>query len=548
MRVRYILDVPEETAQVARAAFPNGNEYMTIRDEVGVIYSDGEFASLFSELGQPGVPPGLLAMATVLQYREGLTDRQAAEAVRARIDWKYLLGLPLTDPGFHYSVLSEFRDRLIAGGSEMSLLDSLLEKLVKKKLVKARGKQRTDSTHVLLAIRQLQRVEVVGETLRRVLNQVAEVAPEWLLAQITPEWFTRYGPRFDKYRLPKAKRKRKALAEEIGADGYHLLQAIYAEDAPPEVRASAVVEVMRQIWIQQYYLDDGQLKWREHKDLPPGHMYIQSPDDPEARNRTKRDINWTGYTVHVTETCDQDNPNLITHVETHPASTGDVSVTADIHIALAEKQLLPSEHFVDAGYTSADHLVISHTDYHLDLIGPVMPDSSWQAKAGQGFDIAHFVIDWQSQTATCPTGKRSQSWYSGQRQGQDFIQIRFATADCRACQHRSLCTKAQHRPRTLFLRPQAEHEALQAARHRQETDEFKERCKMRAGIEGTLSQGVRTFELRRSRYIGLAKTHVQHIATAAAINLARLADWFAGIPKAQTRQTTFAALAASVYI
>ena len=545
MRVRYILDVPEETAQVARAAFPNGNEYMTIRDEVGVIYSDGEFACLFSELGQPGVPPGLLAMATVLQYREGLTDRQAAEAVRARIDWKYLLGLPLTDPGFHYSVLSEFRDRLIAGGLEMSLL----EKLVEKKLVKARGKQRTDSTHVLLAIRQLQRVEVVGETLRRVLNEVAEVAPAWLLAQITPEWFTRYGPRFDKYRLPKAKSKRKTLAEEIGTDGYHLLQAIYADDAPPQVRALATVEVMRQIWIQQYYLDDGQLTWREQKDLPPGHMYIQSPDDPEARNRTKGDINWTGYTVHVTETCDSDRPNLITHVETRPASTGDVSVSADIHIALAEKQLLPSEHFVDAGYTSADHLVNSRTDYDFDLVGPVMPDSSWQAKAGQGFDIANFVIDWESRTATCPTGKRSQSWYSGyQRQGQDFIQVYFAQADCQVCQHRSLCTKAKHRPRTLFFRPQAEHEALQAARERQETDEFKERYKTRAGIEGTLSQGVRAFELRRSRYIGLAKTHVQHVATAAAINLARLADWFAGIPKAQTRQSKFEALAASVYI
>ena len=206
---------------------------------------------------------------------------------------------------------------------------------------------------------------------------------------------------------------------------------------PHNLSVRRLVEVMRQIWIQQYYLDDGQLKWREQKDLPPGHLYIQSPDDPDTRNRTKRDINWTGYTVHVTETCDQDNPNLITHVETRPASTGDVSVTADIHIALAEKQLLPSEHFVDAGYTSADHLVISHTDYHLDLMGPVMSDSSWQAKAGQGFDIAHFVIDWQSQTATCPTGKRSQGWHSGQWQGQDFIQIRFAPPDCRACQHRS---------------------------------------------------------------------------------------------------------------
>jgi transposase len=158
------------------------------------------------------------------------------------------------------------------------------------------------------------------------------------------------------------------------------------------------------------------------------------------------------------------------------------------------------------------------------------------------------VIEWESQTATCPAGKRSQSWYSGQRRGQDFIQARFAPADCLACQNRSLCTKAKHRPRTLFFRPQAEHEALQAARERQETDEFKERYKTRAGIEGTLSQGVRTFQLRRSRYIGLAKTHVQHVATAAAINLARLADWFAGIPRAQTRQTAFAALAASIYI
>jgi len=149
---------------------------------------------------------------------------------------------------------------------------------------------------------------------------------------------------------------------------------------------------------------------------------------------------------------------------------------------------------------------------------------------------------------SCKFGRFFATIRGTESQGQDFIQLYFAQADCQVCQHRSLCTKAKHRPRTLFFRPQAEHEALQAARKRQETDEFKERYKTRAGIEGTLSQGVRTFELRRSRYIGLAKTHVQHVATAAAINLARLADWFAGIPKAQTRQSKFAALAASVYI
>lgn len=172
--------IPDETRRVAQAAFPKGSLYMRIRDELGSLYTDERFVDLFAVRGQPAESPGRLALVTVFQFAEGLSDRQAADSVRARIDWKYALELELTDPGFDFSILSEFRDRLIAGQREQVLLDTLLEALKQKQLLKARGRQRTDSTHVLAAIRELNRLEVVGETMRRALNELADAAPDWL--------------------------------------------------------------------------------------------------------------------------------------------------------------------------------------------------------------------------------------------------------------------------------------------------------------------------------------------------------------------------------
>lgn len=158
--------VPAETARVARSAFPKGNSYLTLRDELETIYTDSLFAALFLKRGQPAEIPGCLALVTVLQFAEGLSDRQAAEAVRSRIDCKYLLGLELEDARFDFSVLSEFRDRILAGKLEQHLLDEVLERFRDRGLVKERGKQRTDSTHIQAAVRNLNRLECVGETMR----------------------------------------------------------------------------------------------------------------------------------------------------------------------------------------------------------------------------------------------------------------------------------------------------------------------------------------------------------------------------------------------
>lgn len=539
-----IAPIPEETARVAHAIFPSGNRYMRLRDELGTIYTDEQFAALYPATGQFAEQPWRIALLLVMQYMENYTDRQAAEAMKTRIDWKYVLSLELTDVGFDFSVLSEFRQRLLASGQEEQILDTLLHLCRERGWLKERGKQRTDSTHVLAAIRTMNRLECVGEALRAALNSLAVVLPEWLRAQVPGEWYDRYGTRTEEYRFPKETSKRQALAEQIGADGWWLLLAIRSAEAPAWAREVPAVEILRRVWMQQFWVDEGMVRWRSDKDIPPASLLISSPYDPEAHLSIKRSTVWTGYKVHLTETCDEERPHLLVHVETTSATTQDMEMTGTIHQALASKHLLPAEHAMDTGYVDGEHLVTSQTTYGVDLLGPVTSSPSWQAHAGQGFDHAGFTINWQDKQATCPQGKISRKWTPKQdRHDAEVIRIQFGKQDCLACPCRSQCTTAITNPRQLVVRPQAQFEAIQAARQRQHTQEFKERYAIRAGIEGTISQGVRAFDLRRSRYIGRAKTHVQHLITAAALNVSRLLAWMMDIPLGGSRLSRFAALA-----
>jgi transposase len=542
LRPEPIGPVPEETARIARAVFRRGNVYLELRDELGTLYEDQAFVSLFPTRGQPAEAPWRLALVTVLQFAEGLSDRQAAEAVRSRIDWKYLLGLEINDAGFDYSILSEFRARLIAGRAEPVLLERLLQRVESRGLLKRRGRQRTDSTHVLAAVRTLNRLERVGETLRAALNALAVVAPDWLRAQAPLAWYDRYGQRVENYALPKTEAARRDLAASIGADGQSLLKAIDTSDQTWLAEVPAV-QVLRQVWAEQYIGDTGELRWREVKEMPPPAQMIASPYDPEARYSTKRELEWVGYKVHLTETCDPDTPHLLTNVETTPATTPDDNMLAIIHASLAARDRLPHEHLVDKGYTDAHVLVDSQRQYGVTIVGPVAEDPSWQAQAGAGFGKADFLIDWEAQTATCPIGKPSLSWLvNPDATKPETVVVRFSRRDCSPCPARSQCTRRQVEPRELVLQPRVEHEALWTARQRQQTEAFKVRYAARAGIESSHAQGVRRCGMRQTRYIGLARTHLQHIATAAAINVIRLGEWWAGTPPGRTRHSHFAAL------
>jgi len=531
--------VPADTARVAQAAFPRGTLYLWMRDELGMLYSDEEFAGLFATRGQPAEAPWRLALVSIMQFLEGLSDRQAADAVRGRIDWKYALGLELTDPGFDASVLSEFRGRLVAGQAECHLLEKMLAVFKAKGWVKGRGRQRTDATHVLAAVRLLSYLMCVGETMRYVLNRLAEIEPEWLAQQLQPEWRERYGRRLDEARLPKDQTQRQALAETIGQDGLRLWQALTASETPERVRQHPAVEVLRRVWLQQYYISEDGLQWRSLDDRPPAALSINSPYDLDARLGKKRETTWLGYKAHITETCDDDQPQLITQVTTTPATTNDCQVPDQIHADLARRDLLPQEHFLDAGYVESRLIVSSRDTYGIEVVGPAPSSPSWQAKAQTGFDVSCFTIDWDQQRVTCPTGQMSTKWSQTHDAHQHpIINVRFPDAACRVCAQHAQCTKSVG-ARHLTLRPREQHEALQAARQYQETPEFRARYCRRSGIEGTFSQADRLCGLRRSRYLGLAKTHLQHIFTALALNLRRLWAWLDGEPLAKTRVASF---------
>jgi len=544
MQPESIAAVPEETARVARAIVPKGNRYLLLRDELGTIYTDEVFLKLYPSRGSYAEAPWRLALVCIMQYMENYTDRQAAEAVQMRIDWKYALSLELTDQGFDATVLSEFRSRLVEHKQEAVLLDELLKLCRERGWLKERGKQRTDSTHVLAAIRTLNRLECVGETLRAALNSLAVVVPGWVRSGVPQEWYERYGSRVEDYHFPKEKTKRQAIAEQMGADGWYLLSLLQGPDAAAWLREVPAVEVLRRVWVQQYGSHEGTPYWRSDEDIPPAALYISSPYDPDAHMSIKRSTVWTGYKVHLTETCDEETPHLLINVETTAATTQDIEETEPIHQALAEKHLLPSEHILDTGYVDGPHLVRSSSRYGIELLGPVIVDPSWQGRAGQGFSVSDFAIDWEAHRVICPQGKTSRKWkWAYNAHGGDRIHVEFGKKDCLACPCRAQCTTAQSNPRQISFHPQAQHEAIQSARKRQTTQEFKDRYAIRAGVEGTISQGVRAFDLRRSRYLGQVKTHLQHIIIATALDVTRLLAFLMGISRDATRVSRFAALA-----
>lgn len=538
--------IPEETVRVAQSAFPKGNPYMQMRDELGSIYTDEMFADLYPKEGQPAIRPWRLALVTVMQFAENLTDRKAAEAVRDRIAWKYALSLELTHAGFDFSVLSEFRQRLLVHEAGQRLLDEMLEQFRRKGLLKAPGRQRTDSTHVLAAVRNLNQLELVHETLRHALNDLAIEAPDWVMSWVSSNWFDRYSKRTNNYLLPKSKTKRKTWVEQVGKDGLLLLTQVYQVQDCPRLAERLSIEILRQVWVQNFYQMEGQVCLRDPKDQPPSAQRISSPYDMEARYSSKRDTSWVGYKVHLTETCDHDAPNLITHVETRPSTEPDHETIEAIHYDLAETDCLPDEHVVDQGYMSVELLVKSQQAYGIELLGPVPADNSWQAREG-GYDSTQFAIDWENQSVTCPQGKQSCSWSLAQTRSQrPVVKIKFRQADCGECSTHDRCTRTtRYRRRTLtLLAPQAHFEAQQVARQRQTTTAFKDRYAIRAGVEGTMSQATVALDGRRSRYRGIEKTHFQHVFIATAINLLRAVSWLNDMPRSVTKPSRFAALAA----
>ena len=550
-----------------------------IRDRLGQWLEDEQFAAAFGVRGRPGWSPSRLALVTTLQRVENLTDRAAAEAARTRIDWQYLLGLPWDDPGFDHSVLAEFRARVAEAGLEQVVLDALLARLAAEGLVAAGGKQRSDSTHVNAAVAALNRLELVGESVRAALEALAAAHPAWLGQRICVADFTgRYGTPMTSWRPPVSQTKREELAIVYARDGYALLEAVYDDAAPAWLGDLPAIDTLRRVLLQNYtrtITSNGRevIKRREKEPegdgLPPGHIRIASPYDTDARWGVKREEFWLGYKLHITETCDDAPactcpprgsgqgraperehgkgcaylvfPNLITNVATTDATVTDNQMTEPIHDALGARRLTPGRHYVDSGYLSAAGVVSALKTQGITLIGPLLADTSAQARAGAGYARSNFIIDYDTRTVTCPQGKTSQSWTPCTQRGQAAAVVTFSTTDCGLCPARQQCTTSRKKRRQLTVLPRDLAEAQTAARSAETTVSFHTDYARRAGVEGTMNQAA-SRGARRARYRGLPKTSLEHMYMATALNLIRLHAYWTGTPLDRRRTSHLARL------
>ncbi|WP_405682306.1 IS1182 family transposase [Streptomyces sp. NBC_01238] len=521
------------TTRVARASNPKGTTAMWVRDRLDGLWCDEDFADWYPRDGRRGLSPAQLATVCVLQFLLGLSDRQAAEAVRCRIDFKYAMAMELDDPGFHHSVLADFRDRLAEGERADRLLDLALARLKAAGLVRERTTQRTDSTHVLAAVRDLTRLELITEAVRAALEEVAGTAGHLLVGLVDEEWGKRYGR---PVRLGKNPTRPKTRILATGNDATRLLEHLYRHGAGRAFGRQ--VQALRQIMVQNYYRDAaGHLLWRTEEDgkpgLPPSSRAIVSPYDTSARYaRHGHIVSWRGFSAHLTETCAPDGPNVITDVATTAATTHDSQVLPGIHTRLQRRGLLPAEHLVDSGYTSLVHLEQAAREHRVTLTGPMPGNPTRQHRRGEGFSRDDFHIDFDRRQVTCPQGQVSQGWHgpypTSSPTAAPLIVARFTKGQCRPCPIRAQCTTSRESARNVGFPPRELRDLQLRVRTEQQTPEWKTRYAVRSGVEGTVNEFAHGHDMRRCRYRGQDKTHIQHVLTAIAVNIERLS----GLPPA----------------
>ncbi|MFE7593499.1 transposase, partial [Kitasatospora sp. NPDC057512] len=474
------------------------------------------------------------------QFLHNLSDRDAAVAVADRISWKYALGLELEYTGFDASVLCEFRARLVAGDRADALLTVMLERLKSAGLVRSGGRQRTDSTHVLACVRTLNRIECLGEALRAALEEIARTSPGFIVPLLREGWDERYGRKVETSRLLRRKNSSATrLAEQIGADGQSLTAAIDTDPDAAWMNGLPQVKILRELWDQHFEATaTGRLRYRDTKELPPSAQRVRSPHDPDARYSTKGrpgadSVEWTGSKSHLTESCDEDLPSLVTDVHTTPATEPDVTAVTPVQDRLIARDLKPGEHLLDSGYPSGPNIGAS-LERGITLVAPVTVRTGRGAHDGT-FTPKDFHVDWHSGVTRCPAGATS---ISMRPKKNGLIRVAFSRTDCRPCPIRAQCTTAApHLGRSLEIHPEPIHTARMRMQTEQDTPRWREAYRARAGIEATISQAVRGPGLRRSRYRGLAKTHLQNVLIGMAINICRLGAHFDTTTRPSRRPT-----------
>jgi transposase len=502
------IDIPEEIRSWGEKHLESDNPYRVVGEQLFSFISWCELSSMYSDTGRPSINPIILSLTTIFQFLEDIPDRVAAAYIKTRLDWKYALHLPLHDSGFHYSDLCNFRKRLVEHGKESLIFQQLLEKIKSLGFLRKHKHQRTDSTHVLAKVRDLSRLENLTEGLRVALKAIEKAHVAFYQTKIPILYREHWSKPLNDYQMTDAEREQ--ILKRLGQDIHWLLS--FLKTNKESFLRLPELEVLQTLFSQHFTIQSQRVSVK--KEATTGKDKIQTPHDPEARYSKKRGKSWTGSKVHITETANEKGEvNFITDVTTTNACEQDNETLLKIQGNLEELGLKPQHQYTDKRYITGDNLAESQ-QAGIQLMG----EASELDNDGL-YTADEFSIDYDSQTATCPTGNTSCSWKqfeNGER--KDGIRISFGQ-QCQSCPLKAKCTKNKH-GRILTLH--RHYQILKQRREEGKTTVFREAMKRRPPVEGTISEMVRAHSLRRSRYRGLVRSHLQNLMIGTAVNLKRL--------------------------
>ncbi len=513
-------NIPEETRVVGEKLLAENSVYRLIGQQGDEMIRDADFEDMYSVEGRPGINPIVLAYVTVFQFLEKLPDRKAAEMAVWRMDWKYALRQELTWLGFHYSDLCNFRKRLLNNQQEMLIFEQVVGYLREKGHIKAKGKQRTDATHILGRVMHLSRLELVQETIRLAVGALINADAPWSLYHLPSTFVESHSARRDDYGLSKTKVKEKM--QKAGEAGYWLMERVEQHGKAALKELSEMQNLKRVLEEQFSWSDDeNRPKARPNKEMKGD--ILQTPHDPAVRYGSKRGQGWQGYKLQVSETIEEEGETqparFITDIEVTPANESDQAALEALQERLIEREVAPTEQYVDQGYMSGEHIHTSR-EKGIDLRGYV-PGGGSQKE--EGFRLADFIVDIDKQQAICPAGKKSVRWTEVTPGTPKNVAYRASFGEqCRACPFfaSGQCTT---NPAGRRLDINRYHDELQARRLESKSKAFQLEMNQRNGVEGTISELVRAHGARHSRYRGLAKNQLQASFIGAATNLKRLA-------------------------
>ena len=472
------------------------------------------------ENGRPGIEPVVLLGVLIFQFMERVPDRQAVEMVKYHLGWKLALNLKLGADGFHPTTLVHFRQRLLEAGKSGLAFGVVLNALEEEGFIAKRSRQRLDSTHILGAVARMSALECVRETLAVALDELEGK----LRKDQRPEFWEELWERYVESKLDykSAEETLQSKRRQSGADCLRLLE--WLEPLGAEVREAKGVALLRKVFSQQYEV-------QQSGQIEPVKVHasgiVQNPHDADvewsAKGHGKEKKEWKGYKIQVAETVasQADQSSFIASVVTQRATeSDDAGLPATLQKQKALGLGLPSELYTDGAYISG-RAIQEAKEAGWQLLGPAQPSAS-RVRLAKEYRIEAFDISITERKAVCPDGKTSTncSKLTEEKSGKVAYRFEFGS-QCHSCPHKAACIPSALPHRTILVG--AYHEELQQRRRDQQSEEFQLRMHQRNAIEGTISELVRGYSLRRARYRGFIKVDLQNQLIATACNIKR---WF----------------------